>query len=759
MFHHTKPKIHKQKRTLAAFSAAVLGATTLALVVPSAAVAEPTPNSPWPDDYEHPSSVRLVSQLTGAKGLTNTLADWAVGGTDLGLMWDNGAGEILFAIGDTFGQWSGGGGGGGDWRSNALLRSSNSDWNTKGMILDSAASDVAGRAKEIIPSLKSPGVEHTTIPTGGIAVDGRQYLSFMSVNHWGDPGEWFTNYSRIAYSDDNGQTWNSTDGPQWDNDDAWGHKFQMVAFAHGQGDGYVYMFGTQNGRFGPLHLARVAEDQILDKDAYTYWDGANWAVEDTAATEIVPAAVTELSVQYNEYLGKWMMMYMTDSADMDALEIVFRTADSPEGPWSEPTAVATSLDLPGMYSPYLHPWNEGPEVHFTLSLWGPYNVFQYAFTLDPEGNVINPNLLKDPSFSRSAPGAMSDAWACNGNCGIDHNTSWAYGSEKQAYLRHNSGWIDLYQPVTVEPHTRYLLTAFVVTGPANHPDTVTGEVGVRGTGPGASVLAKTEFQNLPTYTRQQVEFDSGDQTNLEVYTGTNLDRDRWVQSSSYSLVKIGEGEQPPTPTVIEQIEAPSVVQATECGIEATLIVPQDQDTHRYEQVREGTTVTVKALTMDGYVFADGLTTQWPLDVAGTTCPPTPQEFAGTLNVSATKAKAGDKITVSGTKWSPDSDVKFELHSKVVSLGATAVAADGSFTAQITVPQTVTAGSHQLKAIQGENVVSVALEIASATPDPADGGKGGKDGAIANTGATVAAVSVLALALLGAGAMLRLRLRK
>ncbi|SDD39366.1 protein of unknown function [Sanguibacter gelidistatuariae] len=342
----------------------------------------------WSGGYSHPSAVRLVSQLTGAKGLTNTMDTWRIGGTDLGLMWDNGAGEVLFAVGDTFGDWSGDGGSGGDWRSNALLRSDNQDFRETGMTFSSAATTESGSAKEIIPSLKVPGVEHTSIPTGGIAVDGRQYLAFMSVNRWGDPGEWFTNYSRIAYSDDNGTAWNATDGPQWDNDPQWGDKFQMVAFTHGQDDGYVYMYGTKNGRFGAVHVSRVPAASILDKAAYTYWDGTSWGEDETAAAELAPAPVTEMSVQYNDYIGRWMMMYTTDSQEEGIYDLLFRTAERPEGPWSDVTVVGTSVDFPGLYAPYLHPWNDGPEVHFTMSIWGPYNVFQFAFTLDEDGKVV-----------------------------------------------------------------------------------------------------------------------------------------------------------------------------------------------------------------------------------------------------------------------------------------------------------------------------------------------------------------------------------
>ena len=53
----------------------------------------------------------------------------------------------------------------------------------------------------------------TVIPTAAISVrydnayGARQYVNFMSVRSWDFGGAWTTNYSAIAYSDDNGQNW------------------------------------------------------------------------------------------------------------------------------------------------------------------------------------------------------------------------------------------------------------------------------------------------------------------------------------------------------------------------------------------------------------------------------------------------------------------------------------------------------------------------------------------------------------------------
>ena len=79
------------------------GASAAPLAASKAVVAEPSPG--------HSPAV-VVSKMTGPKSLSATDTRWAVGGTDLGIMWDNGHGEILTAFGDTFGDWNGPGGGG-----------------------------------------------------------------------------------------------------------------------------------------------------------------------------------------------------------------------------------------------------------------------------------------------------------------------------------------------------------------------------------------------------------------------------------------------------------------------------------------------------------------------------------------------------------------------------------------------------------------------------------------------------------------------
>jgi len=501
---------------------------------------------------ESASSAVVVGQLTGTDATTDTASRWRVTGTDLGIMWDDGAGGVLTAFGDTFGDWTGPGGGGGDWRSNVLLRSTDTDL-SDGMSFDSAVEDRPGHAGEIIPSLKQPGVEHTTIPTAGVEVDGVQYLAFMSVRQWGPPGLWDTNFSRIAYSSDGGATWNSTDGPTWENPGAetseGDHPFQMVAFEkHG---GYVYMFGTPNGRAGAAHVARVVESSILDKAAYEYWTGSAWERgegADVRAAAIVDPAVSELSVHFDDVSGKWLMSYL----DGD-LDVVLRTADSPEGPWGERQVVASFADFPGLYGGYIHPWSPDGELYIALSQWDPYNVYLLKVSIDDEGRIIAPNLVRDPGFERQTSSAASSPWICTGGCGVDNDHSWAYAGSRNGFVRASSGWNSLHQTVRVEPHTTYAFSAWLRTSENND----NGYIGVRAAN--LQVLAETSYQAVGEWTRFDLTVDSGDRTSLQVFAGIWTDNgDMWMQLDDVSLTEVDATPEPePTGGVDLRVNARS----------------------------------------------------------------------------------------------------------------------------------------------------------------------------------------------------------
>jgi D-arabinan endo alpha-(1,5)-arabinofuranosidase len=314
-----------------------------------------------------------VAVLTGAQSINETEARYQVKGTDLGIMWADGRGQILAAFGDTFGAgWAGITSGFAnpttiDWRSNTLAHST--DHNpADGMSFD-FVTDRPSHAKELLPSLKKDGVEMTKIPTGGINVGGRDYLGYMSIRSFTEPGHWITNYSGIAYSDDGGQTWKDASSAHRPNTRALDEKFQMPAYA--RQDGFVYVFGTPNGRFGDAYIARVPEQHLLDKSAYEYWTGTAWQRGGSViAAPIVTGPVGELSVRYDQVLRSWEMMYLDESRK----EIVIRLAPRPTGPWGTPMPVATAREYPNLYGGFLNPDSTGRDIYFTMTQYDRYNV-------------------------------------------------------------------------------------------------------------------------------------------------------------------------------------------------------------------------------------------------------------------------------------------------------------------------------------------------------------------------------------------------
>ena len=345
---------------------------------------------------------QFLQLVTGPTSPSESLAEYGVGGTDLGIMWDNGDAddrEILMAFGDTMGDCSVPGN---QWRSNVLFRSGDAVLDD-GITIDSAAMGADGLAKSIVPRADQPG-EVTIIPTAGISVNGVQYLRYMSVAHWGQPGSWTTNYSGIAYSTDNGENWTPvpemarpiTDAvPVGDGapavDSSW-RGAQMSSFVKGQDDDYLYEYLTPSGRQGAVILARVATGDsptaaelgdddltddtlltgVLDPAGYDYWDGdaKAWVPDIEDASVVMPAPASELSTMWNEHLGKYTAMY---SKGFDS--IVMRTADHPEGPWSDTTALIDYSMLPGVYGGFMHPWAQGGDLYYLVTTWNAYNVF------------------------------------------------------------------------------------------------------------------------------------------------------------------------------------------------------------------------------------------------------------------------------------------------------------------------------------------------------------------------------------------------
>ncbi|BBZ30453.1 hypothetical protein MMAD_47480 [Mycolicibacterium madagascariense] len=405
-----------------------VSAPTLTLAAATTALAQAAvnlPGFPLPGAQLSPST-QFVQWLTGNYQtgnplIANTLSRFGIDGTDVGVTWDNGMvddpstpydeHQVLMAFGDTFS----GPNMTGNWRFNVLLRSADTDlsdgetipngeWFNGNMFGGTPLSSPTTARQIIHPDGLPAGI--TLIPTAGVSIPTpgtqfgvTQYLNFMSVTNWGAPGTWTTNYSAIAYSTDNGENWTVAPSSVRYNDPFSGNaKFQQGAFVR-PGDGYVYSYGTPNGRQGAAYVSRVAEKDILDTTKYEYynkgsaggWFGigavkAGWYKNQPAKASAMfgqssgacgvatpGTQVSEMSVQYNKLLNKYVVLYGDQFNN-----IVMRTSDTPQGTWSA-AKVLMAQQSGGIYAPMMHPWSPstmgtGTDLYWNLSLYSEYNV-------------------------------------------------------------------------------------------------------------------------------------------------------------------------------------------------------------------------------------------------------------------------------------------------------------------------------------------------------------------------------------------------
>ncbi|OBK71977.1 hypothetical protein A5651_17520 [Mycobacterium sp. 1274761.0] len=381
---------------------------------------------------------------SGVNSLNDAQNRFGVGGTDLGIMWDNGITDnpnttvveqhqVLMLFGDTFSNTTPVRTG--VWKNNMLFRSSDTMLSNGIYVRDGSlpidgttVDDFSGAPLVIEPTLSNKAIfkqvianeryavgnDVTIIPTSAISAPypndygSRQYATFMDVRSWDSSGRWTTNYSGVAFSDDNGVTWHVA--PESIRASAPGYStqpfvngnqnFQQFALVKPAPntqdaiDGWVYAYGTPSGRYGTAYLSRVKQDQILDASQYQYWDGKGWVAGNPAAAKpILPATTTssffglvktttypsvgEMSVQYNEYEKQYIML-TTDPAG----NVVMRKASRPEGPWSAPITLVSGTKMPGAYAPMIHPWSSTSNVsaadqqylYWNISTWNDYQV-------------------------------------------------------------------------------------------------------------------------------------------------------------------------------------------------------------------------------------------------------------------------------------------------------------------------------------------------------------------------------------------------
>jgi len=355
-----------------------------------------------------PGSTQKISQLIGdydrhmqIQTLNQTESRYGLMGTDLGVPFHhNGKTYLLF--GDCWGTNDG----------DAIAYTT--DNNPEDGIELTFITDGTGTYRPVtIPGISQGAYE---VPMEGISLGGKMFIYHTTDNS----SSVVMGRSVLAVSEDDGETFSYLY-------DISENFFLNVSVTHVDlaewpgfpleaGSGLV-IFGSGNYRQSDVRLAYQPADKIEFRQSIRYFTGFDhndnplWSAnEDDAIPLFSQPCVGELSITYNLFLQKWLMLYNCDPPR----GINFRTADFPWGPWSEPQLLfdpwgddgycqfmhvdwqfsqCDSLHDPGReyewggeYGPYqfedLATGNDSTTtIFYTLSTWNPYTVVLMKSTL------------------------------------------------------------------------------------------------------------------------------------------------------------------------------------------------------------------------------------------------------------------------------------------------------------------------------------------------------------------------------------------
>jgi hypothetical protein len=484
----------------------------------------------------------MVGQLSGEPTagipqLNNTGSTASFYGGDLGTMWSDPSGDTRVAYGDSLTQYfapsSGASSATGGHICNAVFTSNTPAANLSGGMALSTPTG-ANTPTRIAPCGSNGNNLGTSIvPIGGVYVNGADYVKLTTITNLATGAG---NGSYVVKSTDGGRSWASVPGLSWAYTGS-EVNFQYTSYANR--DGYVYAFSTHVGRDGPLYLSRVPAGQFETKSDYQYWNGLDWVANDAGvAVPVIAGTVGEPSVQFDQALGLWLTTYL----DSGRGSIVLRYATSPAGPWSGEQIVyqnaSSSAGTGGIYGGFMHPGANATDLYINVSEWYPYQVYLLHVPLAAGSKPLN--LVSDGDFADPMAGAANTnqgdpgvfGWSVLGYGKVDVGLGNGYQSPNEGYLYSSTAsFIDLYQTVAVQPYHDYTYKAWVRTsGTAN-----TVYVGVR------NMAQTVHWENGPIgplngYTQETVTFDSGANSQVQVYAGT------WVAAGVTTWLQLGQAQ-------------------------------------------------------------------------------------------------------------------------------------------------------------------------------------------------------------------------
>ena len=192
------------------------------------------------------------------------------------------------------------------------------------------------------------------------------------------------------------------------------HVLQGLPEKDGEG---LLIWGTGEHRKSDIYLAYIPLAEIDNRSSLRFFSGIAeegedhlqpiWTSDESMAKPLFPTGCAgEISVRWNYYLEKWIMLYNCELCNTRG--VIVRLADMPWGPWSAPKIIFDPEDgygkfihEPGKdnlndptrdghedkgheYGPYqMAPYSTGikgryTKIYFTMSTWNPYQVMQMS---------------------------------------------------------------------------------------------------------------------------------------------------------------------------------------------------------------------------------------------------------------------------------------------------------------------------------------------------------------------------------------------
>lgn len=159
--------------------------------------------------------------------------------------------------------------------------------------------------------------------------------------------------------------------------------------------GYVYVYGYSNRTNATATknqiLARAAEDELANPDAWKFYSNGGWTKDFQIATPIFPDAGAEGSVSWQPFLKKFVFIYSEGIWG----RIVMRTSTSQEGPWTAPEALYQCPEMKISPHVFCYAAKGHPELSATNEL-----LVSYASNSEKPSDVMNNTNLYVPRFIR-----------------------------------------------------------------------------------------------------------------------------------------------------------------------------------------------------------------------------------------------------------------------------------------------------------------------------------------------------------------------